>query len=128
MQWRAPLFLLVLAADSAVAFLVTGSPTLRPSLVLSSTSTSSKSTTDEFASFAASLEEPERSTSTTSTGASSKATGEKNQSWQEDLEELLDPLTPLARRQILLSDLMSANADIQASVQTALRDRRVRAL
>ena len=72
------------------------------------------STADDFANFAASLEEETKDDFIT-----------KNKSWQEDLEELLEPKTPLARRQILLSDLMSANQDIQASVQAALRDRKV---
>ena len=42
-----------------------------------------------------------------------------------DLERLLDPTTTPAQRQILLSNLLNANTEIQASVQKALRDRQV---
>mmetsp|Transcript_14787 Transcript_14787/g.21871 ORF Transcript_14787/g.21871 Transcript_14787/m.21871 type:complete len:179 (-) Transcript_14787:672-1208(-) len=45
--------------------------------------------------------------------------------WQESLESLLDPTTPLAKRQILLSDLLNANENIQKSVQEALTERKV---
>jgi hypothetical protein len=46
--------------------------------------------------------------------------------WQACVDELLDPITPLARRQALLGKLVNANKDIQESVLTALRDRKVR--
>mmetsp|Transcript_3686 Transcript_3686/g.4695 ORF Transcript_3686/g.4695 Transcript_3686/m.4695 type:complete len:465 (-) Transcript_3686:448-1842(-) len=45
--------------------------------------------------------------------------------WQESLESLLDPTTPLAKRQILLSDLLNANENIQKSVQEALTERKI---
>jgi hypothetical protein len=48
--------------------------------------------------------------------------------WQACVDELLDPITPLARRQALLGKLVNANKDIQESVLTALRDRKVRTL
>lgn len=48
--------------------------------------------------------------------------------WQESLDSLLDPTTPLAKRQILLSDLLNANEDIRTSVQTALSERKIDAL
>ena len=48
--------------------------------------------------------------------------------WQAKLETLLDPRTGLAQRQILASELLSSNSEIRESVQTALRDRKVREL
>lgn len=88
----------------------------------------SSSTTDDFASFAASLE-PDGSTiaksSFESTSTAMKDPMTRNKSWQEDLDELLDPQTPVARKQLLLSDLAGANSDIQASIQSALRDGKV---
>uniref|UniRef100_A0A7R9ZGF5 SOUL heme-binding protein n=2 Tax=Pseudictyota dubia TaxID=2749911 RepID=A0A7R9ZGF5_9STRA len=52
-------------------------------------------------------------------------TEEEKATWQENLEQLLDPATPLAKRQILLSDLLNANDDIRESVQSALRERKI---
>lgn len=49
----------------------------------------------------------------------------EDRSWQASLEKLLDPLTPLSQRQILLSDLLNSNEEIRNSVLTALRDRKV---
>jgi hypothetical protein len=74
------------------------------------------SSTDTFAAFAESLED--------GTIIVEKEE-EKHESWQERLEMLLDPLTPLARRQILLSELMASNEDIRRSVTVALRERNV---
>lgn len=47
-------------------------------------------------------------------------------SWQESLEQLLDPTTAAAKRQILLSDLLNSNDKIRSDVQAALRDRKVK--
>lgn len=52
-------------------------------------------------------------------------TEEERATWQENLEQLLDPTTPLTKRQILLSDLLNANDDIRESVQSALRERKI---
>lgn len=49
----------------------------------------------------------------------------EEETWQACVDELLDPSTPLARRQTLLAKLVNANKDIQESVLTALRDRKV---
>lgn len=46
-------------------------------------------------------------------------------SWQESLEQLLDPTTAAAKRQILLSDLLNSNDKIKNDVQAALRDRKI---
>ncbi len=45
--------------------------------------------------------------------------------WQENLEALLAPDTAVAKRQIVLSDLLNAAPEIQESVRTALRERKV---
>mmetsp|Transcript_22725 Transcript_22725/g.32062 ORF Transcript_22725/g.32062 Transcript_22725/m.32062 type:complete len:461 (+) Transcript_22725:215-1597(+) len=45
--------------------------------------------------------------------------------WQESLESFLDPRTPAAKRQILLSDLVNANENIRTDVESALRDRKI---
>mmetsp|Transcript_9959 Transcript_9959/g.12618 ORF Transcript_9959/g.12618 Transcript_9959/m.12618 type:complete len:181 (+) Transcript_9959:124-666(+) len=45
--------------------------------------------------------------------------------WQESLEQLLDPTTPAAKRQIVLSDLLNSNEDIRQDVMTALKDRKI---
>jgi hypothetical protein len=101
---------------------------------------------DDFSSFAASLEqdatqqEQRRRASTTGTGGGTGGSGGSSttssfrtmnsssasvKTWQADLERLLDPSTSPAQRQILVSDLLNANAEIRASVETALRDRKV---
>ena len=45
--------------------------------------------------------------------------------WQESLEELLDPSTSQGKRQLLLSDLLNSNEDIRSDVQAALMERKV---
>ena len=90
--------------------------------------------TDDFARFEASLEEEASATKGWSSNSkknpstarqSPSSFDSTKKSWQADLERLLDPKTPVAQRQILFSNLMNANEDIQASVQAALRDRKV---
>ncbi|KAL7522957.1 hypothetical protein ACHAWX_007763 [Stephanocyclus meneghinianus] len=49
-------------------------------------------------------------------------------SWQENLELLMAPDTPMAERQILLSDLLNSGDQIQDSVRTALRERKIDSL
>ena len=84
-------------------------------LLLLLRSTSTDRIEDEFASFAATLEEEP------------KTTNANVKSWQTDLEQLLlDPKISLAQRQVLISDLMNANAEIRESVNTAIRERKVR--
>ena len=90
----------------------------------------SSSAGDEFAAFAASLEEdepnqgPKKSVSTSSAATTSTAT-KTRKSWQDDLDKLVDPTTPFAKRQVLLQDLLSANGEIRSAVEAALRDRKV---
>ncbi len=54
-----------------------------------------------------------------------EASGDGATPWQESLEMLLDPNTPAAKRQILLSDLVNSNDVIRNDVQSALKDRKV---
>lgn len=46
-------------------------------------------------------------------------------SWQKNIDLLLAPDTSVAERQIVLSDLLSSGEEIQESVQTALRERKI---
>ena len=46
-------------------------------------------------------------------------------SWQKNLDMLVAPDTTAAERQIVLSDLLSSGDEIQESVRTALRERKV---
>ena len=46
-------------------------------------------------------------------------------SWQKNLDILLAPNTSTTERQIVLSDLLSSGDEIQESVRTALRERKV---
>lgn len=90
-----------------------------------------------FSSFASSLEQdsaaaPKASAGTSNSGKSSKRTktpvtaaSSSSSTWKNDLDEILNPTTAQARRQILLSQLLTANADIRVSVEAALRDRKV---
>ena len=48
--------------------------------------------------------------------------------WQKNLDVLLAPDTSTAERQIVLSDLLSSGDEIQESVRTALRERKVSVL
>jgi hypothetical protein len=68
---------------------------------------------DAFAAFADSLEEQFQEDPTTT--------------WQSKIDSLLDPATPLASRQLLLSELLAANQEIRDSVQEALTTRKVSA-
>lgn len=91
----------------------------------SSSSASSSSADDAFSAFAESLDEDtlfddEDVDSFGNNGDAALPT------WQESLDSLLDPTTPAAKRQILLSDLLNASDDIRESVQDALANRKVR--
>jgi hypothetical protein len=117
----ASVLFVVLAADSATAFV---SPFVARRAA----------TTNEFASFAASLEEDESprvkqaksSKKAESVNSSSrKSINITKKTWQAVLDELLDLTTPASQRQVLLSDLMNANEDIRADVEKALKSRNV---
>ena len=51
--------------------------------------------------------------------------GDEDSSWQTKIDLLLAPDTNVAERQIVLSDLLSSGEEIQESVRTALRERKV---
>jgi hypothetical protein len=71
-----------------------------------------------FSAFADSLEkEPE---------APSNKSAAKEKPWQSKLEDLLDPKTNLAERQILLSELLNSNEQIRESVMDAMASKKVR--
>ena len=74
---------------------------------------------------------PDFSSSTQPTDEStifSDSTEDVATTWQENLEALLAPDTAVAKRQIVLSDLLNAAPEIQESVRTALKDRKVRTI
>jgi hypothetical protein len=90
-----------------------------------SSSSSSSSAEDAFSAFAESLDEDtlfddEDGDAFGSGDAANLPT------WQESLDSLLDPTTPAAKRQILLSDLLNASDEIRESVQDALANGKVR--
>lgn len=58
-------------------------------------------------------------------GAVTGSNGKAKVSWQESVELLLDPTTPQARRQILISDLLNANDDIRKDIQDALKEKKI---
>jgi hypothetical protein len=95
---------------------------------LASTSSSSSSSATDFSTFANSLEsdfDDDDETSNDPMRASAVTT--KDKSWQAKLDDLLDPSTNLADRQILLSELLTANDEIRDDVLDALTNRKVRA-
>lgn len=103
-----------------------------------SVSTSSAASPD-FDAFADSLEiddseagssSPSSTTTKSTEGSGTKFQAEVNASlnktWQAKFEEMLDPTTNVADRQILLSDLLNSNQEIRDSVLDALSNRNVR--
>ena len=87
--------------------------------------TASSSTDDAFSAFAESLDE-DTLFDDEDGDAFGSGDAEDLPTWQESLDSLLDPTTPAAKRQILLSDLLNASDDIRESVQDALANRKVR--
>lgn len=57
--------------------------------------------------------------------ATSEGDVAEDSSWQKNLDMLLRPDTSSAERQIVLSDLLTSGEDIQESVRTALRERKI---
>jgi len=57
--------------------------------------------------------------------ASTRLGGDEEKPWQTKLDELLDPKTNLADRQILLSELLTSNDKIRHSVLDALANRKL---
>jgi hypothetical protein len=113
------LYVLSMTSSSASAF-TTFSPAQRPSFAIGSTTSK---TEDAFSAFADSLDEDELFNDNSSSSDSNDIYAEKT--WQESVEQLLDPTTPLAKRQILLTDLLNSNDDIREDVLAALKDRKI---
>jgi len=97
-----------------------------------SSSSSSRSSTAEdtsFSTFADSLEESDTYESSSSTSTKTRMfkedEDENEKPWQTKLDELVDPSTNLADRQILLSELLSSNDEIRDSVFDALTNRKL---
>lgn len=80
---------------------------------------------DDFTSFETTLDVDSRQVVTRKFSTKQPVATQKS-TWQSDLERLLDPMTSVAQRQILLSNLLNANEEIRTSVQEAFRDRKVR--
>ncbi|KAL3917311.1 MAG: hypothetical protein SGILL_004774 [Bacillariaceae sp.] len=101
------------------------------SQLYSSTSASSDA---DFSAFADSLEANDdqvastaSATTATTTSSTASTTSNSEKPWQVKLEELFDPMTSVAQRQILLSELLNANEKIRESVLDALSNRKVSA-
>lgn len=84
---------------------------------------SSQTSDAAFSAFADSLEEDEGDSFDSATGTGSGAA--TTTTWQAKLDELLNPETNQAERQILLSELLTANEEIRDSVMDALASRKV---
>ena len=93
-------FLMVHGATSAFT-------TQRPRFISTHLKVSQQQKDNPFTAFADSLDEDFENTNGNST-------------WQAKIDSLLDPSTPLASRQLLLSELLAANQEIRESVRSAL--------
>lgn len=89
-------------------------------LVLSSTTTST-----DFSTFANSLESDLDDENDETMRASASTATSSDKPWQAKLDDLLDPATNLADRQILLSELLTSNDKIRDDVLDALTNRKI---
>ena len=125
----------VLLQSGSEAYLPAGSShtaAFRRTLMISTSSSlgqSTTTTTTDFSSFADSLEsdlDDDGSNNPARTSASPRTTVSVEKPWQAKLDDLLDPSTNLADRQILLSELLTSNDKIRDDVLDALTNRKVR--
>ena len=131
-NYSAALFAVALAAATSRSDAFTA-PLSSPRTRLSFLSSSKTETEGAVATASAAEEEakdviPDFSSSTEPMDESSIFSGSDEDAattWQENLESLLAPDTAVAKRQIVLSDLLTAAPEIQESVRTALRERKV---
>lgn len=86
---------------------------------------SKKGTDDAFSAFAESLDEDDLFNDDGKNGFNDNSDVYAQKTWQESLEALLDPTAPAAKRQILLTDLLSSNEDIREDVLAAVRERKI---
>lgn len=127
------LCLLSMTTSSSTAFTTISPPrTLRTAKYSRSatiSSVTSKDTEDAFSAFAESLDEDDLFNDSTTNGFTTDSTKTDDiyaeKTWQESVEQLLDPTTPLAKRQILLTDLLNSNDNIREDVLAALRERKI---
>ena len=125
---RSSLLALFVAHRSVEAFIPPGAALLshpgqriHAGPLRSTTEDAATSSDDAFSAFADSLDEESLFDS------DDRSDGDElGPTWQESVDMLLDPDTPLAKRQILLSDLLNAREDVRTSVQDALAERKVR--
>lgn len=124
----------VLLQSGSEAYLPAGSShtaAFRRTLMISTSSSlgqSTTTTTTDFSSFADSLEsdlDDDGSNNPARTSASPRTTVSVEKPWQAKLDDLLDPSTNLADRQILLSELLTSNDKIRDDVLDALTNRKI---
>lgn len=98
---------------------------LSPSSLASSTTDTTTST--DFSTFANSLESDfdEDTDDAMRSSASTTKINDNEKPWQAKLDDLLDPTTNLADRQILLSELLTSNDKIRDDVLDALTNRKI---
>jgi hypothetical protein len=93
-----------------------------------STKATREDTDTTFQAFADSLDEDDLFSDNESTSESSSTSSsvyDKEPTWQESLESFLNPTTPIAKKQVLFSDLINANGRIRQDVETAIKDRKI---
>lgn len=91
-------------------------------------STTSKATEDAFSAFAESLDEDDLfndNSNGKSNGFGSNDDIYSESTWQESVEKFLDPTIPLAKRQILLTDLLNSNDNIREDILLAVKERKI---
>mmetsp|Transcript_5710 Transcript_5710/g.8096 ORF Transcript_5710/g.8096 Transcript_5710/m.8096 type:complete len:456 (+) Transcript_5710:95-1462(+) len=96
----------------------------KSSTKLYSTAEQEKTQAVSFSSFSDSLEDNDVAESSTASFPLEKNEAEES-GWQSKLDQVLDPATSMAKRQTLLSELLSANDEIRESVQAAVRDQKI---
>lgn len=133
-NYIAALFAVALAAATLRSDAFTTAPISAPRSRISFLSSSKTETEGAVATASTAAVEdskdviPDFSSSTTPMDESSIFSGSDEDAattWQENLEALLAPDTAVAKRQIVLSDLLNAAPEIQASVRTALKERKI---
>lgn len=101
----------------------------RSSIITPLSSTTSKATEDAFSAFAESLDEDDlfndNNGNGNGNGNSSNDDIYAESTWQESVEKFLDPTIPLAKRQILLTDLLNSNDNIREDILLAVKERKI---
>jgi len=95
---------------------------------LYSTTEQEKTQAVSFSSFSDSLDAGDNGNVGSSSSTSFPLVGDEDDDesgWQSKLDDVLDPATSMAKRQTLLSELLSANDEIRESVLSAVRDQKI---